>query len=415
MAEGERASMIKGHDIVCLSAPWDRHWCTPQQFMVRLAKHNRVLLVDEAFSPLSFFTGIRTRGEVWRQFKHWRQGYRQVAKNIYADSPPPIMPLRYNKIVNTLNASIIGRWLARRLRQLGFRRPIYWNFHPSFTNLSRYAMPSLSIYHIGDEFASVPHWWNPARCVHACEAACCREADVVICTARSLVETRRHLNPNIHFVAEAADFDLFSTATLPETAVPDDIAGLPGKIIGYVGVTDFRMDVDLIAYMAKRQPDWSFVFVGPVRSDVKDIERLNKLPNVHFLGNRAINELPGYIKPMDVCLIPYMITNHARYIFPLKLYEYMAAGKPIVATDMAEMRPYAGREMAIGRSKPEFHEAVVQSMANDSPERVAARLGIASENSWDHRVQEVTEIIRPLLRERQTAEVVSHRGSDGGV
>jgi glycosyltransferase involved in cell wall biosynthesis len=393
--------MIKGHDIVCLSfGTWDDDWGTPQQLMSRLAKHNRVFFVDQPISLLSFFMGVRTKDEVWRDLKRWRRGYREVAKNVYAGSPPPNLPSRSNKIVNVISGFILRRWLARQVRQIGFKDPIYWNFQPWFPNLGRAMQPALSVYHCVDDWASVPHWWISASSVRARDAECCREADVVICTGRNLAQSRRHLNPNVHFLPNGASVELFASATLPETRVPDDIARLPGKIIGFVGVMDFRMDFGLVAYMAKRQPDWSFALVGPVKSDAEGIAQLSELPNVHLLGNRTITRLPAYIKAMDVCLIPYVISEHTHHLFPLKLFEYMAAGKPIVATDMAEMRPYAGNEMTLARSKEEFHEAVVQAIANDSPERVAARLRIAGENSWDHRVQQVTEILDPLLRER---------------
>jgi glycosyltransferase involved in cell wall biosynthesis len=118
---------------------------------------------------------------------------------------------------------------------------------------------------------------------------------------------------------------------------------------------------------------------------------------VHFFGNRDIEELPAYIKAMDVCLIPYVLNDYTHHIFPLKLYEYMAAGKPIVATDMEEMRPYAGDEMTIARSNDDFLAAVEDAMAQDSPERAAARQDTARHESWDDRVEQVSAILAPML------------------
>lgn len=389
--------MIKGRDIVCISfVTWDDHWGTPQQQMSRLAKHNRILFVDQPISPLSFFTGIRRRAAVMEQFKRWRRGYREVAKNVYAAAPPPILPLRYNKLVNAINAFILRRWLARQAKRLGFRDVVYWNFQPSFPGLGRAVDPALSVYHCVDDFASVPYWWHPGSAVRAREVECCREADVILCTGRKLVEARAHLNPNIYFVPEGADIGLFTTAALPETKVPDDIAQLPGNVIGYIGVIDFRLDVALIAHAARQHPDWSFALIGPVKKDT-DLDVLHELPNVRFFGNRKIEELPAYIKAMDVCLIPYVLNDYTHHIFPLKLYEYMAAGKPIVATDMAEMRPYAGDEMTIVHGKDEFVAAIEDAIAHDSPERAAARQETARHESWDDRVEQVAAILAPML------------------
>lgn len=397
--------MIRDRDIVCISfVTWDDHWATPQQQMSRLARHNRIFFVDQPISPASFFTGIRRRAAVMRQFRRWRQGYREVAKNVYAGSPPPILPLRNLKLVNAINAMIMRRWLARQVRQLKLRDPIYWNFQPAMPGLGRAVEPSLSIYHCVDDFSGVPHWWNMPASVKAREAASCREADVVICTGRMLVEERRPLNPNTHFVPEGADVELFATARDEATHVPEDMAGLKGKVVGYVGVIDFRLDAELLAYMAERQPDWSFPIIGPVKGDTQGLERLRSLRNVRFFGNRPVTALPAYLKAMDVCLIPYVLNDFTHHIFPLKLYEYMAAGKPIVASDMEEMRAYDGNGLTIARTNEEFLAAVRRAIDEDSPERAAERSRAAAAESWEHRVEQVSSILEPMLKEFEARE-----------
>jgi glycosyltransferase involved in cell wall biosynthesis len=394
--------MIKGRDIVCISfVTWDDHWGTPQQLMSRLAAHNRVFFVDQPVSPLSFVTGIRRRGAVAEQVKRWRGGARQVADNIYAGAPPPVLPLRYNRFANAINAFFLRRWLRLQTKRLGFKDPIYWNFQPGLPHLKRAVRPSLAVYHCVDDFASVPHWWNPASAVRARERECCVEADVVICTGRKLVASRRQFNPNIHFVPEGADVSLFERAADAETQIPEDIAKLAGKVIGYIGVIDFRLDVELLTRIAKERPDYSIALVGPVKSDTQDLQALQDLPNVHFFGNRPIEALPAYIKAMDVCLIPYVLNDYVHHIFPLKLYEYMAAGKPIVATDMEEMRPYAGAEMTIAKSHEAFLAAVDDAIAHDTVERAAARQATAQGESWGDRVERISAILQPMLAERE--------------
>lgn len=398
--------MIRDRDIVCMSfVTWDDHWATPQQQMSRLARHNRIFFVDQPISPASFFTGMRRRDAVMRQFRRWREGYREVAKNVYAGSPPPVLPLRNFKLVNAVNAMFMRRWLARQVRQLKLREPIYWNFQPAMPGIGTAVEPSLSVYHCVDDFSGVPNWWNLRASVRAREAASCREADVVICTGRMLVEERRPLNPNIHFVPEGADVELFATAREGGTAVPDDIAGLKGKVVGYVGVADFRLDTELLAYIAEQQPDWSLAIIGPIKGDTRNLQRLRSIRNVHFFGNRPITALPAYLKAIDVCLIPYVLNDFTHHIFPLKLYEYMAAGKPIVATDMEEMRAYDGNGLTIARSNDEFIAAVRRALVGDSPELADDRARAATTESWDHRVEEVSRILEPMLKEREVSEV----------
>jgi glycosyltransferase involved in cell wall biosynthesis len=393
--------MITGHDIVCASfGNWDDAMETPQQLMTRLAAHNRIFFVNQPVSPLSFASGMMTRRAVMSRIAAWRRGTRQVSPNIWVGQPPPILPKRSNRLVNVLNGALLRRWLARETRAAGFESPIYWNFQPWLPNLGRALKPSLSLYYCVDDFASAPYWWNSGGAVRAREAECCREADVVICTGRQLVDGRRGINPNVHFMAEGADVEAFTVEALSSNPAPDDIARLPGKVVGYAGAINWRIDSDLILYMAERQPDWSFALVGPVRPDLAQEERLRAMPNVHFLGNKPPSELPAYCKAMDACLLPYVLNEYTHHIFPLKLYEYMAAGKPIVSTDMAEMRAYEGDEMAIGRSNEEFHRKLVLAMAEDTPARAAARRQSARNESWDHRVEQISELIAPMVRPR---------------
>ncbi len=393
--------MLEGRDIVCVSfVTWDDHWGTSQQQMSRLAKKNRVFFMDQPISPLSLVTGVRKRSAVWRQFRRWLRGPRQVADNVWAGAPPPILPFRTNRFVNAINAAIIRRWLAGCARRLGFRDVIYWNFEPGLPGLGRGLKPALSVFHCVDDFSAIPYWWHSSSNQMRLEELCCRESDAVICTGRKLVESRRQFNSNIHFVPEGADVASFLAASSDAVRVPEGMAALAGKVVGYVGVIDFRLDVDLIAYMAERRPEWSFALVGPMKGDTQDMTRLRSLSNVHFFGRQRLEDVPSFVKGMDVGLIPYVLNDYTHHIFPLKLYEYMAAGKPIVASAMEEMLPYEGAEMAIGRSPEDFLAKVDEAIAADSPEKAAARQRAATHESWDDRVEQVSAILEPMLRER---------------
>lgn len=410
--------MLEGKDIVCVSfVTWDDHWGTSQQFMSRLAGKNRVFFMDQPISPFSFVTGVRKRSAVWQQFKRWLSGPRLVSENVWAGAPPPILPFRTNRFVNAVNAAIIRRWLGRSVRKLGFQDVIFWNLEPGLPNLARGVKPALSVFHCVDDFSAIPYWWHNKGNQMALEEQCCKESDVVICTGRKLVESRRKFNENIHFVPEAADVAAFMAASSPDTAVPEAMAKLPGKVIGYVGVIDFRLDTELIEFMAIQRPAWSFALVGPMKGDTQDMSRLQALPNVYFLGRQKLDDVPAFVKGMDVCLIPYVLNDYTNHIFPLKLYEYMAAGKPIVASAMYEMLAYEGEEMALGRSPEDFLAKVDAAIAEDSPARIAGRQAAAAHQSWDDRLDEVSAILEPLLQERalkDAAGMPSHAAAAAG-
>jgi glycosyltransferase involved in cell wall biosynthesis len=405
--------MITGRDIVCVSfGAWDDMVETPQYLMTRLAKHNRVLFVDMPVSPIEFVRGMRSPSAIGGKLRQWRRGYREVAPNLYVAAPPPILPKRTNRYVNRLNAIVLKRWLANQAKSLGFQRPIYWNFQPRLPTIGRGLNPAVSVYYCVDDFAAAPYAWNNEVGVRALEAITCRESDLVICTGRNLVEKRKHLNPNTQFVPEAADIELFARATLPETVAPPEIARLPGKIIGYTGLINWRVDVELMVYLATSHPEWSFPLIGPLVED-GDMSSLTSLPNVHLFGRKSIDELPAYLKAIDVCLLPYVLNDYTHHIFPLKLYEYMAAGKPIVSSDMFEMRAYEGEDLAIGRTYEEFEQRIIDALAAQTPESAAARSARAFDHTWEHRIEEVSALLEPLLPgagdavARKTADAMS--------
>lgn len=392
--------MIEGRDIVCVSfGAWDDMVETPQYLMMRLARRNRVLFVDMPVSPLEFVRGMRSPAAVRAKIAHWRRGYRQVADNLWVAAPPPILPKRTNRHVNRLNAVILRRWLAAQARSLGFRDVIYWNFQPRFPTLGRALKPAVQVYYCVDDFAAAPYDWNNETEVRALEAIACRESDVVICTGRKLVEKRRPFNPNTHFVPEGADVALFATAMDPGLPVPDEIARLPHPVIGYAGLVNWRIDVPLMLHLARRHPEWSFALVGPVVED-DPLRELLAQPNVHAFGRKALEELPGYLKPMDVTLLPYVLNEYTHNIFPLKLYEYAAAGKPMISTDMYEMRAYDGRELIIGRTPEEFERHIEKALVTDSTEKRAARSQAALANTWEHRLEAISALLEPCLRGR---------------
>lgn len=406
--------MIEGRDIVCMSfVVWDEHWGTPQQLMSRFAKANRVLYVEQPISVLSFFTGIRSRGAVARQIERWRSGPREVAENVWAAAPPPVLPMRANKLVNMVNAFFIRRWLRAQAKKLEMRDVIFWNVQPTMPNIARAVRPALTLFHCVDDFSALPHWWHQPGSLLAREAECCREADVVVCTARKLVETRRKHNSNIHFVPNAANVELFLRATDAATPIPDDIGALPRPVVGIFGVIDFRTDVETVAQIARQRPDWSIALVGLVKGDV-DLGALRRLPNVHIFGKKPADALPGYLKAMDCCLIAYAMIEYNQHVFPLKLYDYMAAGKPIVASDMEELRPLAGEHVAIARSQDKWVPAIEAVMAADSPDRAAERQRVAKGESWDHRVDEISAILEPMLAV-QSAQSIAKEPQAGVV
>ena len=391
-------TLLEGHDIVVLSCLcWDDHWGTPQQLISRLAQYNRIFYIDPAISPLSFLSGVRDRPFLWRQAKRWFQGWRLVAPNVAVATPPPVLPLRYDQRTSTINAALVRRWLRHSLQDLGLQKPIFWSFQPAMPGVDTAVQPDCTIYHCLDSYSAVPAWWNAKDDVDRREAECCQSADLVLSTGQALAERWRQCNQRTYFVPNGADTALFRTALDPETPVPLEMARMRGKVVGFYGVLDFRLDVELLTYLARRQPDWDIVLIGLVKGGV-NLAPLRALPNVHFLGWQDPARLPGYVKAMDVCMIPYGLNEFGQHMFPLKLFEYMAAGKPIVASALPELCNYAGEQMQVASSREEFRLAVAGALSTDHGDRASAWSDAAQAHSWDHRIEQISAIVQATLQ-----------------
>jgi hypothetical protein len=224
-----------------------------------------------------------------------------------------------------------------------------------------------------------------------------RRADAIFATSRSQWERRKELNAHTYFTPNAVDFDLFHQALDPATAVPADVADLKKPIIGYAGWLGHQIDVNLLQRIAETYADCSLVLVGPdeLPGD-KRCRLLHSLDNVHFLGRKDLSSMPNYLKAFDVALIPYVLAGYTLTAYPLKVHEYLAAGRAIVATALPELRPYS-HLIRIAESHDEFIHAIDEAFHDYAPQVVEARVAAARENTWDHRVATIYRALQPLL------------------
>jgi Glycosyl transferases group 1 len=159
-------------------------------------------------------------------------------------------------------------------------------------------------------------------------------ADVVFATSRPLVEKLSRFNPEVHLASHGVKYEMFALALEDSTALPSDLAALPRPRLGFYGLIEEWLDLELIGYLATRHPEWNIALIGKTCVDTSSLDRL---PNVHFLGRKPHSELPAYCKGLDVALIPHKVNELTRHMNPIKLREYLSAGLQIVSTDLPEM------------------------------------------------------------------------------
>jgi glycosyltransferase involved in cell wall biosynthesis len=216
-----------------------------------------------------------------------------------------------------------------------------------------------------------------------------RKADLCFGTAHSLVDYLKQQNPNTYLALHGVDHGHFARALDPATTIPDDVANLPRPVIGFFGAIHEWMDLPLIAHLAQRHPEWSIVLIGQAEMGT---EAIRGLPNVHLLGPRPYQSLPGYCKALAVGLIPFVINEMTLHINPIKLREYLSAGLPVVSTGLPEVRRY-GSSVRLGETPEAFVRQVELACAEDSPEQRRARSAALKDETWEGVVERVCATI----------------------
>lgn len=392
--------MIESLNIVCLAGcEWDFTWQPTQEIMLRLAKAgNRVLYVQP--------TGTRTV-----KFSDWRRILERVRGKVAGVQrssvlppeltiySPLVLPFPYSRVARSINRWIlfrkIERWLGRRIGL----DVIFWFYFPSPLNadVMRRAKASLTIYQIMSSAEAV----RPHPAFIEANNAMLEGCDLILANSGRLrVQASRH-NTSAHLFRAGVSLELFEPARTVEK--PDDLQGIDEPIVGYVGALHEWVDLELIRAVAASMPDFQFVLVGPI---VRDVEVLRGLPNVRFLGQKPHGEVPRYVRFFDVCIIPYVRDAYTETTYPAKLNEYLALGKPVVATPLPELVDYNQEfdgVLRLAGDAPAFASALREAVEGNAPERQAHYRCVAGKNAWTAIVEAMSGLIEEKLRTRRNA------------
>jgi uncharacterized SAM-binding protein YcdF (DUF218 family) len=395
--------MLRDQDIICISSiDWEFIWQGHQVIMSSLADHgNRVLFIENTgVRPPNLKDLPRLKRRLYNWF-HSTKGIRKERENLYIYSPL-ILPFPYSRIARWVNRHLLTATLERWVRSVGFSNPIVWTFLPTGIALDIIGSidSKVTIYYCIDNFAAS----SPvAKRIRETERELLRKVDLVFVTAKNLYEWCSQYNENVHIFPFGVDMDVYEKARDGRPEPPEDIASIRHPIVGYVGGVHKWIDIDLAQFLAESHPDKSFVFVGPLQTDVR---RLQALPNTHFLGQKRYEELPRYVAHFDVCAIPYLITEYTKNVYPTKLNEYLTLGKPVVSTAIPEVEAFSERNgniVYIGRSKEEFSSLIEQAAkAATTPELYEKRISVASrEGSWREKIEKMCELIEKKISAKE--------------
>lgn len=377
---------LKGAPILSFAVDrWDDVPRCRHHVMARLARSHRVLFV----SPQRHLRNALDApppgtGEV-----------RRVDENLYTYIPSRWLPYSHRPLLNRLLSRLHVFAIKRLMRRLGMERPILYLWHPAFAHLIGRFGERAVVYHCYDEYAAFGG--SDRERVTALETRLLESADVVFAVSEGLRALKARVNPNTHLVPNGVDYELFAAAQDPATPLAPELRDLPKPVVGCVTrIVPEYFDADLLRQIFTRRPDWSFVVVGPESAATtrakRALDALKALPNVHLLGRREFSSLPSYLKGFDACLIPYVLSENKLLADPLKLYEYLAAGKPVISKPLP-FPDNINEVIAKADGVDEWVDAIDRAMRTDSPAAVARRQAVARASTWDARVGQISTLI----------------------
>ena len=300
---------------------------------------------------------------------------------------PLVVPLHSSAWVRALNGHLLRFSVRLATRRMGLRAPVLWGYVPQAEILLDTVDPELVVYHCVDDIAAQDG--IDVDSFNAAERRFAARADLVIASSPALAERMRTLSSHVLYAPNVADTDLFATALDPGPVDPR-LSVLPEPRIVFVGaIAAKKLDLELLAGLADARRDWTFALVGPVGlgDPDTDVSALAARPNVHLLGARAQTALPDVLRGAAVGLIPYRTSRLTESIFPMKVYEYLAAGLPVVATGLPALAGVNGVELVEGAE--DALAAVQRALGDDSPERRRARSEAVRDRSWATRLAEI--------------------------
>ena len=392
--------LLKGQDIICISsADWDAAlWTNKQHLMSRLAETNRVLYVESV--------GLRRptlaatdRERIARRLRHYAGGPRKVpGMNLYVLSPL-VIPLYHTEFMRRFNGWLLLNEVRRTAERLKMDHGILWSCSPNAYALSGHLGEMLTIYHCVDDLGSIAG--IPSAAVRKMEERFLHTADAVITTSRALYDARKGTNPNTYLFTNVADAEHFGKALRTDYPLASAMQAIPRPVAGYVGALDaYKVDFPFLADVAQRLSQWSFVLIGPIGQGQPstDLGNLKALPNVHLLGWTDYRDVPSYLKGFDVALIPHLLSDYTTSSFPMKLYEYLAAGRPVVSTPLPAI---ADVDMVRFADSPEtFAAAILAAHQENSPELVRRRVAEAKQHTWEARLKSFDEVLERVYHQR---------------
>ena len=383
---------LHGRDLICFGSS---DWGPPLMPVHHLAElwstAMRVLYVEP---PLAS-TAANYRNYWSRKLVGWLTGPHRVAKNLFVYNSPPGLPFKRSiRGLNKLTQTFVFASVARQMQRMEMKDPLICFTWPTQVDLLKFFPDNFKIYYVADELREIPY--GRGSVANAMDSELSRSADLVVATSAPVFQRRRDLAKRIHLIPNGIDFQLFGNENKRKRKIPPDLEGIPRPIVGFSGAIDSRVDFSLLRFLAQRHRQCSFVLNGPARVSLKSLQHLS---NFYYLGMKPVESLPNYIAAYDVCLIPYQLNEYTRALSPLKFWEYLSLGKPVVSTPISACLDYP-EMIYIAGSHEEFSQALTEALEENNVERRGARIELAKGNTWESRMVQMSQLMADAIKER---------------
>ena len=376
--------MSAPRELVCFGDDWGRHPNSTQHLVQQLLGTFRVIWINS----IGWRTPRLNRQDVLRALRKLRT----AARGTEAPHPnmvvytPLVIPWYRSAAVRRLNAHLLQRALRRLVRRHGFSRYSLMTTYPAMVDVFERMTGVRRIYYCVDDYTIFPGL--DTDLVRAQEARLLAAVDVVVTTAETLKEAKSAAHAHVVNIPHGVDAEHFAKAADPSTRVPDDLARVARPVIGFFGMLAEWVDIPLIREVALARPGWSIVLIGNATTD---LGALHGLPNVHLLGPRPYASLPGYCRGFDVTIIPFVRNDLTMRVNPLKLREYLAAGKPVVSTPLPEVLQF-GELVRAAESAGDFVREIEHCLVDD-PALSARRMSSVRSETWAARAADLAEVL----------------------
>ena len=392
--------MIKGKNIICISnTSWFGNYAkSTVQLLERLAHENNVLFVEYPYSIKDIFSTLmgKQNAPISRMLgfkKRLKIIETNVGSNVYNLVIPPVIPLFFlksDKLFNFLfkaNTFIYKQQLKKTISRLKFDQPIVITaFNPFYgLTLLNKLNEKASIYYCYD---GVESGFFGNR-IFEFEHQFSQKVDAIITTSDHLMNDKKKINSNSYVVKNGVDFPTFNQFSKSK------LHNNPRKKVGYIGSLDSRFDIRTVENAVQKLANFDFEFTGDLRNEeIKS--RLEKYPNVSFFKPIHQNEVPKLLSSYDVGIIPYIVNEVNKNIYPLKINEYLAVGVPLVMTPFAELPEFEGF-VSISSSEADFAQKLEEVTKTDDQKKIETRISFARKNSWDSRTDEFSDILEKFI------------------